>query len=90
MKTNHRRNFKETYRMYGGSPIGGTAKYSAFADVVISAGWGGDNSNGHRGIAKAKRGGKKYVRSRIRYHENQKTKSLLKETYENFQVSSRV
>lgn len=70
VKTNHQRNFKAQNHRYGGSPPGGTGKASGLADVHIGASWGGDNSNGHRGYAEAKRGGKKFVRSRIRFHEN--------------------
>lgn len=40
------------------------------------AGWGGDNSNGHRGFAKVKRGAKKFVNSRHRFHEKAATKQL--------------
>jgi hypothetical protein len=69
MKTNHQRQFKASYRQYGGSPMGSTGCISLLADKVVGASWGGDNSNGHRGIAKAKRGAKKFVRSRIRFAE---------------------
>jgi hypothetical protein len=73
MKTNHQRGFKDSKDpgRYAYSPPGGTGKYSEIADKAIGACWGGDNSNGHRGYAKAKRGGKKFVNSRIRFHENQ-------------------
>lgn len=76
MKTNHQRGFKETIdpKRYAFSPPGGDGVISEFAQVHIGACWGGDNSNGHRGYAKAKRGGKKKVRSRIRFHENAETK----------------
>lgn len=46
------------------------------ADVYIGVGWGGDNANGHRGYAKAKRGAKKFVRSRTRFHENAEVRRL--------------
>lgn len=71
MKKNHRRGFtaqKDSER-YAFSPMGGASRYSALAGRAVGAGWGGDNSNGHRGYAKAKRGGKKFVNSRIRFHE---------------------
>jgi hypothetical protein len=72
-KTNHQRNYhgqKDSQR-YHYSPIGGTMKISEFADVIVGASWGGDNSNGHIGYGRVKRGGKKFVRSRIRFQENQ-------------------
>lgn len=70
MKTNHRRSFKAPRHRYGGSPPGSTGKTSTLADVRIGADWGGDNANGHQGYARNKLGGKKFVRSRIRFHEN--------------------
>lgn len=77
-KTNHQRNFKGTKdsERYSGSPMGGTGKTSILADVRVGAGWGGDNANGHRGHAEARRGAKKFVNSRIRFHENAKTQQL--------------
>lgn len=77
-KTNRRRGYEaqrdgERYRH---SPMGGTGEVSKLADVHIGASWGGDNSNGHRGHAEAKRGAKKFVRSRIRFHENHETQRL--------------
>lgn len=61
---------------YSFSPMGGTGRHSELADVSIGACWGGDNSNGHRGYAKAKRGGKKFVNSRIRFHEKAAVKRI--------------
>lgn len=52
------------------------AKKSVLADVGIVASIGNDFSNGHRGKAKAVRGAKKFVRTRIRFHENAETKRL--------------
>jgi hypothetical protein len=37
---------------------------------------GNDFTNGHRGMAKAVKGAKKFVRTRIRFHENATTKKL--------------
>lgn len=78
MKTNHRRGFvaqKDSER-YKFSPIGDTGQLAELSGLSIGAGWGGDNANGHQGYAKAKRGGKKFVRSRVRFHENAATKHL--------------
>lgn len=49
----------------------GWARKSDFANKTVSANIGNDFSNGHRGMAKAVRGAKKFVRSRIRAAENQ-------------------
>lgn len=72
MKTNHRRHFKDSKspRRYAGSPMGSTVRKSGLADTSIVATWGGDNANGHRGYAKARKGAKKFVNTRIRFHEN--------------------
>lgn len=78
MKKNHRRGFaaqKDSER-YAGSPVGRMSRTSELADRSVVAGWGGDNSNGHRGYAKAKRGGKKFVNSRIRFHEKAALRKL--------------
>ncbi len=46
---------------------------------IIGAGIGNDFSNGRRGMAKAVRGAKKYVRSRSRFHANAATKRMLRD-----------
>jgi hypothetical protein len=43
------------------------------------AGIANDFTNGHRGMAKAVRGAKKFVRTRIRFHENTATRKLADE-----------
>lgn len=45
---------------------------SSYADASIYASWGGDCVNGKKGTARAKSGGKHYIRSRIRCKENAK------------------
>jgi hypothetical protein len=55
----------------------GWGQISLFADQVVSAGIGNDFSNGHRGMARAVRGAKKFVRTRIRFQENQATQRLV-------------
>ncbi len=78
--TNHRRKDqprKDSLR-YKASPRGSDGRISLYADKLIGASWGGDNSNGHRGYAKAKRGAKKFVRSRVRFAENQKLNEELR------------
>lgn len=46
------------------------------ADRSIGASIGNDFCNGHRGMARAIKGAKKFVRSRIRFHENTATRRL--------------
>lgn len=57
----------------------GWHRKSDFADVFIGASIGNDFSNGHRGMAKAVKGAKKFVRTRIRFHEKAKVNQMLKE-----------
>lgn len=71
MKTRHPRRVRDQKdsERYAGSPMGGASRSSPLADRIVTAHWGGDNSKGHRGIAKARRGAKKYINSRIRFAE---------------------
>ncbi len=57
----------------------GWGRLSTLADVYVGAGIGNDFTNGHRGMARAVKGAKKYVRSRIRFHENAQAKKLVTE-----------
>ena len=57
----------------------GSKRKSLLADKTISATIGNDFCNGHRGMAKAIKGAKKFVRSRTRFHENQATRKLVDE-----------
>ena len=59
----------------------GWGNISLFADRQIGACIGNDFANGHRGMAKAVKGAKKFVRTRTRFHENAATKKL-KDTYD--------
>lgn len=54
----------------------GWGKKSALADTYVVATIGNDYCNGHRGMAKAVKGAKKFVRTRIRFRENAATKKL--------------
>lgn len=56
---------------YKGSPLGGDGRVSTYADKAIGAQWGGDNSHGHQGYARAKAGAKHFIRARIRFAEKQ-------------------
>jgi len=54
--------------------------YSRLANVIIGAtSTRGDHTNGKHGIAKDRKGAKKYIRTRIRFHENQATRKLMKD-----------
>ena len=46
------------------------------ADKRVGAGIGNDFANGNRGMARAVRGAKKFVRSRLRFHDNNATRKL--------------
>lgn len=52
---------------------------SKLADRLIGAGIGNDFTNGHRGMARSVKGAKKYVRTRIRFHENAATQQIARE-----------
>lgn len=54
----------------------GWGNTAILADKQIGARIGNDFANGHRGMAKAVKGAKKFVRTRIRFHENAATKKL--------------
>lgn len=84
MKTNHKRKFKDNKdpRMVYNNG------YIVFAQVVtlplsgrsVAAGTTcGDHTNGKRGIAKDRRGAKKFIRSRSRFHENAAVKRMVKQ-----------
>ena len=80
MKTNHQRSFKDSKdpKRYS-KPVfkAGGIVIAPLSDKSISASGPAFNfHHGHRGHAKAKRGMKKFVRTRIRFNENQATKKL--------------
>lgn len=59
---------------------------SVLADMVVTAGASThDQTDGKHGVAKNIRGAKKFVRSRVRFHENAKTRVLEKEQLANVQ-----
>jgi hypothetical protein len=57
----------------------GWGRKSELADRTVFGVIGNDYSDGHRGMAKAVKGAKKFVRTRIRFHENAATQKLLNE-----------
>ena len=77
MKTNHERGFKaQSHRYQGGF---GTGVLAPLSDRHIGAHIGYDFTDGHRGMARAKKGAKKFVRSRTRFHENAATRRIARE-----------
>lgn len=56
---------------------------SKIADKSIGASISNDFTNGHKGMAKAVKGAKKFVNSRVRFHENSATKKLVQEELRN-------
>ncbi|WP_327210034.1 hypothetical protein [Rhizobium leguminosarum] len=54
----------------------GASDVGPLSGVSVGARSGYEHSNGHRGQAKAARGAKKFVRTRIRFHENAATRRL--------------
>lgn len=54
---------------------------SKIADKSIGAGISNDFTNGHRGMAKSVKGAKKFVNSRIRFHENAATKKMIEDVF---------
>lgn len=73
MKTNHQRGFKATRssrEVFSSYIVGSWLGKVPEADVIVGASVTcGDHTNGKRGIAKDKRGAKKFVRSRVRFHQ---------------------
>jgi hypothetical protein len=59
--------------------ISNWGRTAALADVRVQASIGNDFTDGHRGMAKAVRGAKKFVRTRVRFHENSATRKLARE-----------
>jgi len=66
LKTNHQRQFEAV----GGRSLrvryDGQSKKLPIGLGVVSAWYGGDAVNGHRGEANVKRGAKKYLRNQVR------------------------
>ncbi len=56
---------------------GRKCEVSLLADRSIGAQIGNDFCNGHRGMARAVKGAKKFVRTRIRFHENAAVRNIV-------------
>jgi hypothetical protein len=57
----------------------GWERVSKLADQSIGAAISNDFSKGHRGMARAVRGAKKFVRSRIRFHEKRAVQRMARQ-----------
>lgn len=57
----------------------GTSVIAPLSGKSFGASIGNDFTKGNRGMTKAKRGAKKFVRSRTRHHENAATRQLANE-----------
>lgn len=85
MKTNHQRGFKDTRNpraVYSHYYVGGGELTKLpLSDRMVGAKsvTCGDHTNAKRGIAKDRRGAKKYVVTRTRFHENAATRRLAQE-----------
>ena len=84
MKTNHFRGFKDTFRDYGKGQLRlkTATAVCELADHSVHAKMpgfdiGNNFYNGHRGKAHAKAGLKKYLRTRVRFHENAELRKML-------------
>ena len=85
MRTNHQRGFVEKVTRYvgpsrNGDSGPGTKVFSAksvLADMNVVA-VACTHHGGKHGIARDIRGAKKFVRSRVRFHENSRTRELAK------------
>lgn len=81
MKTNHKRGFKDDK-----APRAVYSRYIVFGQCVslplsdrsvCASATCGDHTNGKRGIARDRRGAKKYINSRSRFHENAALKRIV-------------
>lgn len=83
MKTNHQRNFKDkraSRSVFSNYTVFSESVSLHLADKSISANvCCGDHTNGKRGIAKDRKGAKKFINSRFRFHENMALKKLVKD-----------
>lgn len=81
MKTNHKRGFKDDKdprAVYSRYIVFGQCVSLPLSDRSVSASVTcGDHTNGKRGIARDRRGAKKYISSRSRFHENAALKRMV-------------
>lgn len=82
MKTNHQRSFKDKKdgnAVFNSYIVFGKTVMPHLSDKSIGAGVTcGDHANGKRGIAKDRRGAKKFIRSRTRFNEKADLQKIVK------------
>lgn len=71
---NHRRSDRHT--SHRDKSMESWGDRGALSGVSVDASIPNDFTNGHRGMARAAAGAKKFVRTRIRFHENAATRRL--------------
>lgn len=74
MKTNHRRGF--IAKTHTDKAMQSWGEHSDFSGKVAGASIGNDFSNGNRGMARAVRGAKKFVRTRIRAADKMQVRKI--------------
>lgn len=77
---NHRRPHKR--RQHRDKSMSNYHRMSEFSDVSVDAGIPNDFTDGHRGMARAVKGAKKFVRSRVRFHDKQRLAEIIKGMYD--------
>lgn len=81
MKTNHQRNFcdqRSSRAVFESYVVFSDSRRLELSDKVVSASaTSGDHTNGKRGIARDRKGAKKFLNSRQRFHENAALKKLV-------------
>lgn len=81
MKTNHQRQFverRDPNAVFSNYYVFGESRKLSLSDKGISAVTTcGDHTNGKRGIAKDRRGAKKFLNSRERFHEKAALKRMV-------------
>lgn len=87
MKTNHQRQFKDardSRKVFSKYLVFGETRQLPLSGRAVGAGvTSGDHTNGKRGIAKDRRGAKKYLNSRTRFHENKALQCVVSEVANN-------
>jgi hypothetical protein len=83
MKTNHQRGFKAKGHNRGRYMIFGEEVKASLSDKVIGAyAFDGDACCGKRGVRRDRRGAKKFINSRVRFHEKMALSKMVKIKHE--------
>jgi len=80
MKTNHKRSFvAPSENRRGNYVVFFQRVHLVLSDREVSAGVTMADGHPHNGIARSRRGAKRYINSRTRFHENQELRKITKE-----------